>query len=175
MNWIRYFDFYIVSRTKGKYRLLILNGYDSYYFKKFETYYQEYNIITLYIPPHSSHLLQPLNINCFGPLKKAYSRQIKQLMRINIIYISKLKFLYAFRKAFFASITEKNIQGGFTGAGLIPYNPEKVISKLNIRIRTPIPLALSLRIVLPWVSQTLHNPQEATSQSVFIKTQISNH
>jgi len=70
-------------------------------------------------------------------------------MRINIIYISKLKFLYAFKKAFFALIIEKNIQGGFAEAGLILYNPKRVIFKLDIRIQTPIPLALSLRIALP--------------------------
>ena len=94
---------------------------------------------------------------------------------MNIIHISKLEFLYAFREAFFASITEKNIQGGFAGAGLMPYNPERVISKLDIRIRTPTPPASSPRTALPWVSQTPHNPREATSQSVFIKTRISNH
>jgi len=96
-------------------------------------------------------------------------------MRINIIYISKLEFLYAFRETFFASITKKNIQGGFTGAGFMPYDPERVISKLDIRIRTPTPLASNPRIALPWVSQTPHNPREATSQSAFIKTRISNH
>ena len=94
---------------------------------------------------------------------------------MNITYISKLEFLYTFREAFFASITEKNIQGGFTGAGLVPYNPERVISKLNIRIRTPTPPASSPNTALPWVSQTPHNPREATSQSGLIKTRISNH
>ena len=84
-------------------------------------------------------------------------------MRMNIIYISKLEFLCTFREAFFASITEKNIQGGFTGAGFIPYDLERVIFKLDVRIRTPTPPALSLRIVLPWVSQTPYNPREATS------------
>jgi len=84
-------------------------------------------------------------------------------MRMNITYISKLEFLYAFREAFFASIIEKNIQGGFAGAGLVPYDPERVISKLDMRIRTPIPPASSPGIVLPWVSQTLYNPREATS------------
>ena len=55
-------------------------------------------------------------------------------MRISIIYISKLEFLCVFREAFFASIIEKNIQGGFAGAGLIPYDLEGVISKLDVRI-----------------------------------------
>ena len=43
-------------------------------------------------------------------------------MRAHISHVSKLKFLCAFHKAFIASITEKNIQGGFAGAGLIPYD-----------------------------------------------------
>jgi len=62
------------------------------------------------------------------------------LIRIYINYISKLEFLYSFRKAFFALIIEKNIQGGFIGAGLIPYNLERVISKLDIKLRIPTPL-----------------------------------
>jgi len=127
------------------------------------------------MPPHSSYLLQPLDVGCFAPLKKAYSRQIEQLMRMNITYISKLEFLCAFREAFFASITENNIQGGFAGAGLVPYDLERVISKLDIYIRTPIPPTLRLGTVLPWLSQTPHNPREATSQSELIKTRISNH
>ena len=55
-------------------------------------------------------------------------------MRINITYISKLEFLYAFKEAFFALITKNNIQGGFAGAGLVPYDPERVISKLDVSI-----------------------------------------
>ena len=68
---------------------------------------------------------------------------------MNIIHINKLEFLYRFKEAFFTLITEKNIQGGFAGAGLIPYDPKRVISKLDIRIRTPTPPALSLTTVLP--------------------------
>ncbi len=73
-------------------------------------------------------------------MKQAYSRQIKDLMRMYINHISKLEFLYGFRKAFFASITEKNIQGGFVGSGLMPYDLERVLSKLDVKLRTPTPL-----------------------------------
>jgi len=66
-----------------------------------------------------------------------------------INYISKLKFLYAFRKAFFASITERNIQGGFAGAGLIPFDLERVLSKLDIKLRTLIPPTSRPRTLQP--------------------------
>jgi hypothetical protein len=29
------------------------------------------------MPAHASHLLQPLDVGCFGPLKQAYGRQIE--------------------------------------------------------------------------------------------------
>jgi len=88
---------------------LILDGHESYYSTEFELYCQQNNIITLYMPPHSSYLLQPLDIGCFGPLKQAYGRQVENLIRMYINHVSKLEFLCAFREAFFASITEKNI------------------------------------------------------------------
>ena len=142
LDWIKHFDVYTVPRTKGKYQLLILDSYKSYYSTEFELYYQQNNIITLYIPPYSSYFLQLLDVSYFRPLKRAYSRQIKDLIRIYINYVSKLKFLYSFRKAFFASITERNIQGGFVGAGLVPYDLERVLSKLDIKLRTLIPPTL---------------------------------
>ena len=84
------------------------------------------------MPPHSSHLLQPLNVGCFGLLKKAYGREIELLIRCSVTHISKTEFFPAFYAAFKATFTESNIQGGFRGARLTPLNLEIVILKLNI-------------------------------------------
>ncbi|KAL2137459.1 hypothetical protein VTI28DRAFT_9599 [Corynascus sepedonium] len=175
LDWIKHFDYHTTPRRKGKYRLLILDGHESHHSTKFERYCQQNNIITLYMPPHTSHCLQPLDVGCFGPLKQAYGRQIENLMRLYITYISKLEFLCGFREAFFASMTEKNIQSGFAGSGLVPYDPERVLSKLDIKLRTPTPLNSRAGTPEPWVFQTPHNPQEANSQSTLIKTRIVNH
>ncbi|KAK4095738.1 hypothetical protein N658DRAFT_536078 [Parathielavia hyrcaniae] len=72
-------------------------------------------------------------------------------MRAYINYVSKLEFLYAFREAFFASITEKNIQGGFRRAGLVLYDLERVLSKLDMRLRTPTPLTSRASTLQPLV------------------------
>ena len=79
-------------------------------------------------------------------------------MRAHINHVSKLKFLYAFREAFFSSITERNIQGGFAGTSLVPYDPERVLSKLDIKLRTPTPPTSQGGTPQPWVFQTPHNP-----------------
>jgi hypothetical protein len=123
----------------GVYRLLVLDGHESHHLVEFEEYCKEHNIITLCMPPYSSHLLQPLDVGCFSPLKKAYSRQIEELMRQQITYITKEDFIPAFRAAFQTSLTESNIQGGFRGAGIVLFDPERVISTLDLKLRTPTP------------------------------------
>jgi hypothetical protein len=175
LDWIKHFDFHTAPRTKGKYRLLILDGHESHHSTEFELHCQQNNIITLCMPPHSSHLLQPLDIGCFGPLKRAYGRQVEDLMRMHINHMSKLEFLCSFREAFFVSIIEKNIQGGFAGAGLVPYDPERVLAKLDVKLRTPTPPTSRPSSIQPWVFQTPHDPREANSQSTLIKTRITNH
>jgi hypothetical protein len=56
-EWIQHFEKHTQSRTKGVYRLLILNSHESHISVEFQQYCQEHLIITLCMPPHSSHLL----------------------------------------------------------------------------------------------------------------------
>ena len=80
-KWIQHFNKYTESYIKGAYRLLILNGYNSHTMPEFNQYYTEYKIITLCIPAYTSHLLQPLNIGCFSPLKRVYGCKVQELAR----------------------------------------------------------------------------------------------
>ena len=91
------------------------------------------------MPAHSSHILQPLDVGCFSPLKQAYGRQIEEMMRAYITHISKDDFFPAFRVAFDIAMTKSNIQGGFRGAGLFLFDPEGVISLLDLKLKTPTP------------------------------------
>ncbi|KAJ6258128.1 hypothetical protein Dda_7043 [Drechslerella dactyloides] len=116
LAWVKHFNQISAPRCKSDYRLLVLDGHESHHSAAFELYCQEYKIITLCMPPHSSHLLQPLDVGCFGPLKRAYGCQVEGLIRENITHISKLEFLSGFRKAYAASITDKNIRSSFAGA-----------------------------------------------------------
>lgn len=109
LEFIAHFDRHTISRTKGSHRLLILDGHESHHSTEFELYCKAHNIITLCMPPYSSHLLQPLDVGCFAPLKQAYGRQMEHLMRMHINHITKLEFLDGFREAFYTSITAKNI------------------------------------------------------------------
>lgn len=120
-----------------------MDGHKSHHSTDFELYYTDHGIITLYMPAHSSHKLQPLNVNCFRALKRAYSKAIKGLMHTHITHISKEDFFPAFYTTHIKSITKSNIRGGFRGASLVPYDPGYVISQLNAKFHTPTPSGTS--------------------------------
>jgi hypothetical protein len=61
------------------------------------------------MPSYLLHLLQPLNVGCFAPLKLAYRRQAKKAMRNQINYITKAEFLLYFKAAYNNAITSSNI------------------------------------------------------------------
>ena len=77
IEWLqKVFNPYTVSRTAGAYRLLILDGHGSHATVGFDRFCMEKKIIPLYMPPHSSHLLQPLDVSCFAPLKHLYGQRV---------------------------------------------------------------------------------------------------
>ena len=94
--WLEHFITYIKDYRVGTQQLLIINGHKSYSSLEFQDIYKENKIYTLYMPPYSSHLLQPLNVGCFSPLKRAYGYQISSLIQSHINHITKLKFLLVF-------------------------------------------------------------------------------
>ena len=69
-------------------------------------------------------------------------------------------------------MTSKNIKAGFCGAGLVPFDPQAVISKLDVKLWIPTPPPAEAD---SWVSKTLCNPTEALSQAKFIKNKIACH
>ena len=97
----------------NKCQFLILDDYNSHCFIKFDDYCKEMDIIILCILFHSFHILQPLDVKCFGPLKAVYGKKIKKMMWIHFMHIIKNNFFPIFKQVFFASMNEKNIQAKF--------------------------------------------------------------
>jgi hypothetical protein len=106
VEWLKHFIKHTDGKVVGTRRLLILDGHESYYSLEFQELCKENNIYTLCMLPHSSHLLQPLDVGCFSPLKREYSRKIEVLIRYRINHITKLEFLPIFKAAFTQSLCQ---------------------------------------------------------------------
>ena len=97
LEWLQaIFEPYTASCTLGRYHILILDGHSSHATAEFDKFCTEKNIIPLYMPPHSSHLLQPLDVGCFSPLKHLYGQRISNKMWNGINTIDKTEFLYIY-------------------------------------------------------------------------------
>ena len=127
------------SRTRGRYRLLILDGHGSHLTPEFDKTCAENDIIPICMPAHSSHLLQPLDVGCFAVLKRSYSLLVDQQTRCGVNHIDKLDFLAAYPRARTDAFKTNTIQNAFKATGIVPINAEPVLSKLNVQLRTPSP------------------------------------
>jgi len=166
LEWLKHFDAHTKARQVGAYRLLILDGHESHLNQEFKDYCLENKILTLCMPPHSSHILQPLDVVCFSLLKLKYSQRVRDLARKRIFHINKEGFLPAFRDAFFNVFTTENCQKAFEASGLVPINAQVVLDRLQVRLRTP-PAPLLQETL--WQSKTPSNTHKFGSQSKLVR------
>ena len=151
---LKHFNKYIKARIVGLHQLLIINSYKSYNLLNFQLIYKEEKVITLYMPAYLLHLLQLLNVGYFLLLKHIYRDQIRGLAYNYINYITKLKFLLAFKVALNKVFIKENIYRSFRGTSLVLFNLEAVLSKLNVRLYT---LSLPAAATTLQESKTLSN------------------
>jgi hypothetical protein len=138
-QWIQdCFDVATKDKANGRYRLLLCDGHDSHITAQFVRYCIDNKIIVFLLPPHSSHLLQPLDVGVFGPVKAAMSLLLSRLYTTEISRLQKIEWLENYMKARLRSIVERNILGGWRGAGIFPLNPHRIL-RLISDVATPSP------------------------------------
>jgi hypothetical protein len=107
-------------------RLLILDGHGSHETTEFMWECFSNNIHLLFLPPHTSHILQPLDLSIFSPLKQAYRKQLGFLSLLtDSTPIGKRNFLHCYRKARISSLIAINIKSGWQASGLWPVRMAK--------------------------------------------------
>jgi len=166
LEWLKHFNAHTKTRQVGVYWLLILDGHESHLNQDFKDYCLEHKILTLCMPPYSSHILQLLNVVCFSPLKRKYSQRVRDLARRRVFHINKEGFLPAFKDAFFDVFTEENCRKAFKASGIVPINAQVVLDCLKVRLRTPPEPPL---LETPWQSKTPSNTYEFGSQSKLVR------
>ena len=174
MDWLQnYFIPYTNGRVIGRYRMLILDGHGSHLTAEFDRICTENNIIPICMPPHSSHLLQPLDVSCFVVIKRKYGQLVEQRMRLGFNHIDKIDFLTAFPEARLMAYKAETIQNGFAATGLVPFDPDRVYQQLTVQLKTPTPPPSRSSNSQSSCLQTPQNPRQFKRQLTTIKRRIS--
>ena len=112
-------------------RLLILDGHGSHETTDFMYLCYQHNIRLLFLPPHSSHVLQPLDLSVFSPLKSRYRKEVGYLTLLtDSSPLGKQNFLTCYQKARKEALSAKNIKNGWKATGLWPKSMAKPLMSL---------------------------------------------
>ena len=108
----------------NKKNLLIVNGHKSHLYNlPFYKAMRANGIEVLTIPPHTWHVLQPLDSVPFTQFKKNWE---KNLRRYNTMHsgrlLNKIDFWEVFSPSWNQAMTTKNIMAGFRSTGIYPYD-----------------------------------------------------
>ncbi|KAI1004119.1 hypothetical protein K3495_g4093 [Podosphaera aphanis] len=94
---------------------------------------KKYKIHLLFLPAHSSHILQPLDLAPFSVLKSKYRNQISDLSALNdAAPVKKERFINFYYRAREEGLSDKIIQASWKATGLVPFNTERVLQSSQV-------------------------------------------
>ncbi|KAI0996103.1 hypothetical protein K3495_g12078 [Podosphaera aphanis] len=174
LAWLRQIFIPESTPTQYDYRLLLLDGHGSHADVEFMWTNYQNKIACLYLPAHTSHILQPLDLAPFSVVKSKYRQEIQTLASIdNAAPVKKERFITSYNKARIEGLSGRVIRAGWRASGLCPYNPELVLQSTHVQARraaTPPPIPpnnLSHEVPMtPKRSQDLYRSQKLLERDV---------
>jgi len=116
--------------------LLIVDGHQSHITTAAIQFAIKHCIIILCLPPHTTHILQLLDVGVFGPLALAYKKGIANRTRFAASYsIDKVDFLEVWQQARCDTVTAEIVLKSWEKVGLFPFNPALVVNELPMSKR----------------------------------------
>ena len=107
--------------------LLLLDGHSSHYQPRFVYKAAEEQVIVFCLPPHTTHLTQPLDKGCFGPLKMCWRQKCQEYLSSNPgKVVTRYQFSHLFSAAWSEAMSIANILSGFRVSGIYPFNRNAV-------------------------------------------------
>ena len=115
--------------------LLLLDGHSSHYNLTTLKMAAKEKVIIFCLPPHTTHLAQPLDVSCFSSLKAAWHEECHMYSIHNPgKKITRFQFSALFSNAWFKAMTPSNITSGFRVCGVCPLNVD--IFKIQEEVET---------------------------------------
>ena len=114
-------------------RILLCDGHASHCSIEFMWTCYQNNVHLVYLPAHTSHVLQPLDLSVFSQIKRSYRAQIETLSALeDAAPIKKIRFVQYYHQARQDALRSKYITVGWKGAGIHPWNPGKVLNSKQL-------------------------------------------
>lgn len=106
--------------------LLVYDGHRTHVDQRVIEFARTNSINILKLPPHTTHLLQPLDLSVFKSFKADWDQQLCKWQRHNIGRKVPKKFFSQIVGKTWKNVRPEIIQNGFRKAGIYPFNPDAV-------------------------------------------------
>ncbi|XP_041366783.1 uncharacterized protein LOC121381522 [Gigantopelta aegis] len=116
----QHFIKYIPCREPGQHPLLLLKGHTSYVSIDLVKWAKENDIIMFILPAHTSHILQPMDVACYGPLQKIYNNECHKLMRETPAMVTRYDICSLACKSYSNALSAENLQSAFRKTEVYP-------------------------------------------------------
>jgi len=130
-QWLQHFDKHTRELASGRYRALVMDGHGSHVSDHFKHYCWRNKIVPFLLLPHSTHLLQPLDVGVFSAMKAHHQNALYESIRFGDFTFDRTDFLAAFQDIHDRTMRRKTVYSGWKKTGLFPFNPEVVLSKMR--------------------------------------------
>ena len=166
-KWLEHFIEF-AKPTVDKKVILVLDGHASHKTLEAIDICRDKEVVLIFLPPHTTHQMQPLDKTVYGPLKSNYNEECDRWMLKNLAQrISMFQQGALFGAAFVKTAGMQKAVNGFERTSLWPFNPdvfcddflpsqvtdepELICSKFAVKWLLVIPLRLLRVISLPCV------------------------
>lgn len=126
LEWLKHF----VHHTKPSQDdpvLLVADNHSSHCSLSAVLYLRKHHVTFLTLPPHASHVIQPLDKGFFGPLKTAYAAEAEKWLVQHPGEVIKLTDVAGiFRSAYSATARIKLAENAFKTTGIEPFDPDVI-------------------------------------------------
>ena len=100
LQWLhRCFEPATREKAGGKMHLLLCDSHESHVTPEFIIHCMFHNIVLLILPPHTSHLTQPLDIGIFSPLKRHMAEELHGIIMTEVACLQKVEWVSAYARA----------------------------------------------------------------------------
>lgn len=106
--------------------ILFFDGHSSHLSLQLSKFCRKNGIILVTLPPNATHILQPLDVTVFGPLKNNWKRVLERYKLSKKVEPRKCHVLPILDEIFKESNFKENLKKGFETCGLRPLNPDNV-------------------------------------------------
>lgn len=125
--FLRWFKMFAEGCTSEKPVILIMDSHASHFTPEVMEIAAQNEVIIVALPSHTSHILQPLDISVYRPLKVAWNAALKQFQEGNPFRRpGRFDFHSMFSPAFLKAFSRDTIISGFTKSGIFPLNRQAV-------------------------------------------------